>query len=602
MITEQENRRPELEALPIEDYGLIGDCRSAALVGRNGSVDWLCWPHFDSDACFAALLGTADNGRWLLAPKRAPSASRRRYLDDTMILETLFEDYEGTVAIIDFMPIGGKTCSLLRRVEGRSGRVAMNMHLAVRFGYGSSVPWVTSFPDGKGLQAVAGPDRVVLRSGVDVRGAEEATVADFTVHAGEVVDFELTWSRSHLDPPTAVDVDRELAATKQFWDQWSARCTCQGKHLALVKRSLLTLKSLSFTPSGAIVAAPTTSLPEQLGGGRNWDYRYCWLRDATLTLLALMEGGYMDEAAAWRDWLSRAIAGSPEKLQIMYGIWGERRLIEWEASWLKGYQGASPVRIGNAAAGQLQLDVFGEVAGTLRMGRMRGLKQPEEGWAVQVTILKHLAEIWRDPDDGIWESRGERRHYTYSKVMAWVAFDSSIKDAEHFGLDGPLADWRRLRDEIHAEVCARAFDEKRDSFMQSYGSDTLDAVLLLMPLVGFISADDPRMIGTVAAIEEDLVVDGFVQRYRTEAGSDGLAPGEGVFLPCSFWLVRVYLRQGRMREARALFDRLVALCNDLGLLAEEYDTTNKRQVGNFPQAFSHIALVSAALALDGAIS
>ncbi|HEV2675609.1 MAG TPA: glycoside hydrolase family 15 protein [Aliidongia sp.] len=584
--------------LPIEDYALIGDCTTAALVGRNGAIDWLCWPRFDSSACFAALLGTSENGRWRIAPRAAEVAVRRRYRDGTMVLETLFETADGEVALIDFMPKGGANSSLVRLVEGRRGRVAMQMDLSIRFDYGISVPWVTQLNDKSGLSIIAGPNGVTLRTPVELKGEGMATVAEFVVGAGETVPFVMTYSPSHLPPPDPVDAQAALVSTERSWRDWSGRCTQDGPWRDAIQRSLLTLKALTFEVTGGIVAAPTTSLPEQLGGPRNWDYRFCWLRDATLTLMALMRGGYFEEAQAWRDWLHRSIAGAPDQLQIMYGIAGERQLLEWQVSWLPGYQGAAPVRVGNAAAGQVQLDVYGEVMGALHRSRENGLAAPPSAWDLQRTMIGHLETIWQQPDEGIWEVRGGRRQFTFSKIMAWVAMDRVIKDAETYGLDAPLEHWRVLRDQIHETVCREGFDAGQQSFTQSFGSPELDASLLLVSTVGFLPADDPRVQGTIAAIERNLLVDGFVLRYRTETAVDGLPPGEGVFLPCSFWLVGAYLQQGRRDEAKALFERLLALRNDVGLISEEYDPAAKRLVGNFPQAFTHVALVGAAFELS----
>ena len=589
-----ENEKP----LRIEDYALIGDCLTGALVGRNGSIDWLCWPRFDSDACFAALLGTSHNGRWRIAPVDASAKVSRFYRDCTMVLETVFDTAEGQVALVDFMPVGRAESSVVRRVEGRRGEVTMHMQMRLRFGYGATVPWVTRLDDG-GIKAVAGPDQVVLRAPVEMKGEDRSTVADFTVAAGDCVGFVLTRSPSHLHPALALDSATALQETEAFWREWSGRCTYQGAYRETVMRSLVTLKALTFAPTGGIVAALTTSLPEQLGGPRNWDYRFCWLRDATLTLVALMEGGYYDEAQAWREWLHRAVAGSPEDLQIMYGLAGERRLLEWTASWLPGYENSAPVRIGNAASEQLQLDIYGEVLGAASLARKGGLVEHASAWSMQSLFIEHLARIWDQPDDGIWEVRGGRRHFTHSKVMAWLAVHRSVRDAEKYGLEAPLDRWRALRDRMHAEICEKGFDPDLNSFTQSFGSKQLDASLLLIPMVGFLPIDDPRVKGTIAAIERSLVVNGFVLRYRTESGADGLPPGEGAFLPCSFWLADVYGMQGRTDEAVALFERLIGLANDVGLLAEEYDPRVKRQVGNFPQAFSHLALINSVLNMHG---
>jgi GH15 family glucan-1,4-alpha-glucosidase len=584
---------------PIEDYAIIGDCRSGALVGSGGSIDWLCWPRFDSGACFAALLGTSRHGRWLIAAANARARTSRRYRGDTLVLETMFETDAGAVAIVDFMPIGGENSSLVRLVEGRRGRLSMNMELIIRFDYGAATPWVTQLEGGGGLSAVAGPNRAVLHTAVELVGRDKATHAGFEVAAGERVSFALTWGPSDQPAPPPFDTSAALARTEAHWQEWSGRCQYAGEWRAPVLRSLLTLKALTFAQTGGIVAALTTSLPEQLGGTRNWDYRYCWLRDATLTLIALMEGGYYDEARAWRQWLQRAIAGSAEELQIMYGLAGERLLVEWTPEWLPGYQGAAPVRIGNGAAGQLQLDVYGEVVSALHHARAKEITPPQAAWPVGLELIEHLESIWQDPDDGIWEVRGGRRQFTHSKVMAWVAMDRVIRDVEHFGLSAPVDRWRGVRDRIHAEVCARGFDAERNTFTQSYGSPDLDASLLLIPQTGFLPIDDPRITGTIAAIERELLVDGFVLRYRTEHGGDGLPPGEGAFLPCSFWLVDAYALQGRTAEAHALFERLLGLANDVGLLSEEYDTRARRLVGNFPQAFSHLALIGSALNIHG---
>jgi glucoamylase len=583
---------------PIEDYALIGDCATAALVSRRGSIDWLCWPRFDGSACFAALLGRPEHGRWQIAPEARDARVGRAYRDGSVVLETVFETAEGSVAVIDFMPPLASNSSVVRIVEGRSGRVAMDMTLGLRFDYGISVPWVERLEDGSGLRAIVGPDMVVLRTDVALRGENMTTRSAFTVRTGDRVGFVLTHSPSHLPPPPAIDPFEALNRTEAFWSQWIGRCTYRGAHAPAVHRSLITLKALTYAPTGGIVAAPTTSLPEQLGGERNWDYRFCWLRDATLTLLALVHAGYGDEARDWREWLHRAIAGSPEQLQIMYGLGGERRLSEWEVPWLPGYQGARPVRIGNAAAGQLQLDVYGEVADALFQSHKRGLVAPEGIWSLQRTLIEHLETIWSEADEGIWEVRGGRQHFTFSKVMAWVALDRAIRSVEEWNLEAPLERWRALRAEMHEVICARGFDAGRNSFVQTFGGTALDASLLLLPLVGFLPSDDPRILGTVAAVERDLMHDGLVLRYRTEGSVDGLPPGEGVFLACSFWLADNMILQGRHDEARALFERLLALRNDVGLLSEEYDPRARRLVGNFPQAFSHIGLIGTALNLE----
>jgi GH15 family glucan-1,4-alpha-glucosidase len=591
---------PRDEPLPIEDYALIANCSTAALVGRDGAIDWLCVPRFDSAACFAALLGGSGNGSWLVAPSNAVSGVRRRYLDGTMVLETLFTTPEGEVALIDAIILDNPDTHIVRRVEGRSGRVPMRLHIKLRFDYGFTTPWVTQAEDETGIIAIAGPDVMALRGPVELHGEAMATVGAFEITAGESATFVLAHGASHLPAPAPIDGDAALAATLEWWRAWTAKCQYDGPWKDAVQRSMLVLKALTYGLTGGIVAAPTTSLPEQLGGVRNWDYRYCWLRDATLTLMALMSGGYYDEAQAWRDWLHRSVAGNADELQIMYGVAGERHLLEWEATWLAGYQGARPVRVGNAAAEQLQLDVYGEVMHALHLARGNGLAAPPSAWALQVNLIEHLERIWNQPDEGIWEVRGGRRHFVHSKVMAWVAFDRSLRDMDQYDLPGPRERWEAVRDAIHADICEHGFDAELNSFVQSYGSRELDASLLAIPMVGFLPPDDPRISGTIEAIERGLCVDGFVLRYRTEAGTDGLPPGEGAFLPCSFWLADNYARQGRVEEATALFENLLALRNDVGLLAEQYDPRTKRQLGNFPQAFSHLALVNTALRLRDA--
>ncbi|MFZ1102039.1 MAG: glycoside hydrolase family 15 protein [Hyphomicrobiaceae bacterium] len=585
----------------IEDYALIGDCETAALVSRNGSVDWLCWPRFDSAACFAALLGDASNGRWQIAPAAASGAATnvrvtRRYRHDTLILETEFSTSDDSAAaLIDFMLLrqGRISSHLVRLVVGIRGTVPMRTELIVRFGYGSRIPWVTR-SDAGGLQAIAGPDLMVLRTPVELRGEGFTTVGDFTVSAGQQVPFVLSYGQSHLPLPEPVDAIAALRSTQEFWQSWAGSRRTTERPDGIVTRSLITLKALTYAPTGGIVAAPTTSLPEQLGGQRNWDYRFCWLRDATLTLLALMNAGYHEEARAWRDWLLRAAAGSPSDIQIMYGVAGERWLAEREVPWLGGYEGSKPVRIGNAAAGQLQLDVFGEVADALHHARAAGLQHLSAAWDFQLALLAHLETMWRSPDQGLWEVRGGPRHFTHSKVMAWVAFDRGIKAVEAFGLEGPVDRWRRIRAEIHEEVCRRAFSPGLGAFAQAYESDQLDASALLIPQVGFLPPDDARVLGTIKAVEQKLLRGGLVLRYDTGATDDGLPPGEGAFIPCSFWLADAYVLTGRLADAQRLFERLVGLCNDVGLLAEEYDSGAQRAVGNFPQAFSHIALVNTA--------
>ncbi len=576
----------------IEDYAIIGDCETVALVNRSGSIDWLCWPHFGSAACFAALIGTAENGHWSLAPKEAAPGTRR-YLDHTLVLETRFETPEGIVALVDFMPLRGRNSDLVRIVRGIRGKVDMTMELALRFDYGRTVPWVSRLDDG-GLRAIAGPDMVVLHTTAETRGENLKTVSEFTVHEGETVAFVLTYGPSYEDLPQPVDPESALQETIRFWQDWTGRANLTGEYADAVERSLITLKALTYAQTGGIVAAPTTSLPEKLGGERNWDYRYCWLRDATFSLLALMNAGYFEEAGAWRDWLLRAAAGSPDQAQIMYGIRGERQLMEWEADWLCGYEGSRPVRVGNAAAGQLQLDVYGEVADALMHCHLGGMPPTETGFALQRSLTDHLATIWDQPDQGIWEVRGEPQQFTYSKVMAWVAFDRAIKTAEKAGLRGSVDQWQKTRDQIHHDVCTNAFDTQLGSFTQAYGSKELDASLLLMPLVGFLPWTDPRVRGTIAAIETHLMRDGFVMRYRTESTDDGLPAGEGAFLACSFWMVSALKMLDRNDDAKRMFDRLLALRNDVGLLAEEYDPKEQRQLGNFPQALSHISLINAA--------
>jgi GH15 family glucan-1,4-alpha-glucosidase len=581
----------------IEDYALIGDCGSAALVGRDGSIDWLCLPRFDSPACFAALLGEPGHGRWLICPVEPPARSERRYLDGSLILATTFETVEGVVELVDFMRPRRRLPHLVRLVRGLRGRVAMCTEFILRFDYGAVVPWVERLSEG-GVTAIGGPERVVLRTPAPLRGEDLKTVGEFTVGAGETIPFVLSYGPSHQPLPPAADPARALHDTEVFWRRWSDRCASAGPWTEVVKRSLVVLKGLTYAQTGGIVAAPTTSLPEQLGGVRNWDYRYCWLRDATFTLLALMHAGYYDEARTWRDWLFRAVAGSPEQLQIMYGLGGERRLTEWEVPWLPGFEGSRPVRIGNAAVNQTQLDIYGEVLDALYHAHSHGLPPNQHGDAIGQVLLEHLAKIWDQPDEGIWEVRGPRRHFTHSKVMVWVAFDRAIKIGEQRANSGrTLEHWRQVRDKIHEDVCRKAYDPDLGSFVQAYESKALDASLLLLPLVGFLPPTDPRIIGTVRAIEQRLMADGFVCRYDTGEVVDGLPPGEGAFLACSFWLADNFILQGRITEARELFERLVALCNDVGLLAEEYDPRLGRQLGNFPQAFSHVALVNTAFNL-----
>jgi GH15 family glucan-1,4-alpha-glucosidase len=575
----------------IEDYGLIGDCETAALVGRDGSIDWLCWPAFDSDACFAALLGTRKNGRWLIAPTEDVTQISRRYWDNTLILETRFETANGTVAVIDFMPPRGKASDIVRLVRGVAGKVKLRMELVIRFGFGADIPWVKRTEDGA-LLAICGQDMTVLRTPVETRGEDMTTLAEFEVGEGEVIPFVLSYGPSHLPLPKPINPAQALQDTEGFWIDWCSRCTYQGESRDLVMRSLITLKALTYAPTGGIVAAPTTSLPEKLGGARNWDYRFCWLRDATFTLLALMNSGYTEEASAWHNWLLRAVAGAPANMQIMYGIMGQRRLLEWEAGWLPGYEGAQPVRVGNAAHAQLQLDVYGELIDVFHQSRMAELKLDDGTWDIECTVLEHLADVWNQPDHGIWERRGDGRHYVSSKVLTWVAFDRGIKSAERFGFKAPLEKWRSLRDTIHRDVCEKGFDAAQNSFVESYGSHLLDASILLLPSVGFLPASDPRVRGTLAAIETHMMRDGFVLRHDPRDISDERQPIEGAFLACSLWLADAFVLAGEIDKAQALFDRVVAVANDLGLLAEEFDSVAGRQTGNFPQALTHIALIN----------
>ncbi|MFE0653354.1 glycoside hydrolase family 15 protein [Streptomyces sp. NPDC059534] len=583
----------------IDDYALIGDLQTAALVGRDGSVDWLCLPRFDSAACFAAILGDENNGHWRIAPKGATTCASRRYAEDSLVLETYWETRTGTVRVVDFMPQRDRSPDLMRIVEGVSGTVEMNAVLRLRFDYGSIVPWVRRSDDHR--VAIAGPDSVWLRSEPHVKtwGQQFATCSSFTVTAGEKVAFVLTWHPSHEPRPALVDPHEALEQTLADWREWTARCTYEGPHREAVVRSLITLKALTYAPTGGIVAAPTTSLPEELGGVRNWDYRACWLRDSSLTLGALLAAGYVEEAAAWRDWLLRSVAGDPADLQIMYGPAGERRLPETTLPWLRGYADSAPVRTGNAAVDQFQLDVYGEVMDSLHRAREAGIPAERHAWNLQLSLLGFLESTWREPDEGLWEVRGPRRHFTHSKVMAWVAADRAVRTLEaDRSLPGDAARWRAMRDEIHAQVCARAYDPVRNTFTQSYGSRELDAATLLIPQVGFLPPDDPRVVGTVDAVRAELMHGGFVRRYSVDSGTvDGLPGQEGTFLVCSFWLADALRLTGRTAEARALFERLVALRSDVGLLAEEYDPVAGRQLGNFPQAFSHIGLVGTAFAL-----
>jgi GH15 family glucan-1,4-alpha-glucosidase len=578
----------------IEDYALIGDLQTAALVERGGSIDWLCVPRFDSGACFAALLGEPANGRWLVAPKAGGTTSRR-YREDTLVLETTWENEEGAVRVVDFMPPRGATPNVVRIVEGVRGRVEMQSELVVRFDYGHIVPWLRRI-DGARV-ATAGPDAVCFRTEAKTRGENMRTHSTFAIEAGERMPFVLTWFPSHEDTPAPIDAGRALDDTEAFWREWvgSSAVEMPDEWRGVLVQSLMVLKALIYEPTGGIVAAPTTSLPESIGGPRNWDYRYCWLRDATLTLLALFQAGHADEATAWRRWLVRAVAGDPADIQIMYGVGGERRLAELELPWLAGYEGSAPVRVGNAASEQLQIDVFGELLDALYQARVHGLGGDRSSWELARVLLDYLERVWCEPDNGIWEIRGPRLHFVHSKVMAWVAFDRAVRAVEEYGNEGPAEHWRAIRDEIHADVCARGYDAELGSFTQSYGSKELDASLLLIPLVGFLPVSDPRVRGTVEAVERGLTARGFVLRYRTaDSGVDGLPAGEGVFLPCSFWLVDCLELLGRHDDAVALFERLIALANDVGLLSEEYDPSAQRLLGNFPQAFTHLALLNSA--------
>ncbi len=585
-------------SMRLEDYALIGDCETAALVGRDGSIDWLCLPRFDGDACFASLVGNPDNGRWLLSPKARCRAARRRYRDDTLVLETSYETDSGAVAVVDFMPVRTELPVLVRIVEGTRGRVPMHMQFILRFGYGSVVPWVQGVE--RGIRAIGGADGVLLEADVELHGEGKTTVADFTVSAGQTVAFVMTWFSSYRAPAALKDAGLMRDETERWWRDWSARSTYQGPWRDAVVRSLITLKALTHAPTGGIVAAPTTSLPEHLGGGRNWDYRYCWLRDATFTLLALLGAGYVEEAAAWREWLLRAVAGSPSELQIAYGVRGERRLPELTLDWLAGYEDSRPVRIGNAATQQFQLDVYGEVLDAMFQCRANGLEPEAVAWNLERAIVGFVESAWSEPDEGIWEIRGPRQHFTHSKVMAWVALDRAVKSVQRFGLEGPLPRWQALKAKIHDEVCHQGYSRELGSFVQYCGGRELDAALLMIPLVGFLPADDPRVRGTLAAIERHLMADGFLLRYAPSNPTDGLPPGEGAFLPCTFWLADNYVLAGKRAAAEQIFERLLSLRNDVGLLSEEYDPHAKRLVGNFPQALSHIALINTATNLSHA--
>jgi GH15 family glucan-1,4-alpha-glucosidase len=582
--------------LPIEHYALIGDCHTAALVGNDGSMDWLCFPRFDSAACFAALLGGPEHGRWLVTPTGRVKSVRRSYLNDSLILQTDFHTQRGSVRVIDFMPVSDDRWDVVRIVQGLTGRVRMRMELIVRFDYGSIVPWVRRSRDG--LLITAGPDTLEFASSIAVEGENMKTVAEFSVSKGKSESFVLNYRPTYFASRPTVNAAKALKKSAALWHRWSARALHKGRWRGPVLRSLITLKALTYKPTGGLVAAPTTSLPEQQGGVRNWDYRYCWLRDATFTLNALLLAGYKMEATAWREWLLNAIAGSPQDLQIVYGVTGVRRLDEVELPWLPGYQGSKPVRIGNAASRQFQLDVYGEVMDSLHLARAADLEPHPEAWALQLALLKFLESHWNTPDEGLWEMRGARRHFTHSKIMAWVAFDRAIKDAEKEGLDGPIDTWRELRETIHAQVCEMGYDAGNNTFVQSYESKFLDASLLLIPQVGFLPADDARVVGTIAAIERHLLVDGLVLRYSTATNVDALPAGEGTFLACSFWLADSYVLTGRRLEAEELFERLLALGNDVGLFAEEYDPRGRRMLGNFPQALTHMALINTARLLS----
>ena len=584
----------------IEDHALIGDCHSAALVGRDGTIDWLCLPRFDSPACFAALLGTRDNGLWRIAPAGAVSRTTRRYRGDTMVLETLFETSDGAVALIDFMTVEPST--VVRIVEGRRGAVPCRFDLVLRFDYGITIPWVTRLKTGHGIRAISGPEQVVVRAGVPLHAKGLSTAAEFIVQQGQRVHFSLSHAPSHLALPGAQDPDVALTEAEARWSTWSDRCTYQGRWRAPVRRSLLTLKALSHRPTGGMVAAPTTSLPERIGGTRNWDYRFCWPRDASFALLALTNNGHHAEASEWTNWLRRAVAGAPSQLQALYGLAGERWIAEREVPWLAGYEASRPVRVGNAAMAQRQLDVFGEIELTLHREVELGFATPDAHWGLRRTLIEHLETIWREPDEGIWEVRGGVRQFTLSKAMAWVALDRAIRSAEAYALPAPLERWRQARAEIFAVVCARGYNGSIGAFTQTLDGTTLDASLLLLPLIGFLPPDDDRIKGTVAAIGRELMADGLIKRYHTHETADGLPPGEAVFLACGFWYASNLALQGRREEAAALFERLLGLCNDVGLLAEEYDPVAGRQLGNFPQAFSHLALIGTALVLDGVVN
>jgi GH15 family glucan-1,4-alpha-glucosidase len=583
----------------IEDYALIGDCQTAALVDKSGSIDWLCWPAFSSEACFAKLLGTDENGFWKIAPCGGEWKTTRKYREHTLIVESVFEGADGAVRLTDFMPVRGKYSDVVRVVEGIRGTVQMQMELCLRFDYGRTVPWVTRVDDG--VRAIAGPNLAILRSSVETRGENLKTMAEFAVRGGERQWFVLTYGQSHEEDPEPIDHEQAFKDTEAFWLEWAGKLNYEGKYRDIVERSLITLKAMTYLPTGGVVSAVTTSLPECIGGLRNWDYRYCWLRDTTFTLLALSNAGYYDEAVAWQDWLLRALAGSPDQVQIMYGLRGERQLQEWEIEWLPGYEESRPVRIGNAASMQVQLDIYGEMLDSFFHAQHKMGRHTEDDFRVLVLLLDHLETIWQEPDEGIWETRGGPQQFTYSKMMAWVAFDRAVMLAEQMNYEAPLEKWKAIRDTLHQQICERGFSAKKDSFVQAYGSEELDASLLLMPLVGFLPGDDPRVRSTVEAIRRELMRDGLVLRYDTSRTQDGLPPGEGVFLACSFWMVSSLKVVGREEEAVKLFEHLLSLTNDLGLLSEEYDPRGKRLVGNYPQSFSHIALVNAAYDLEDGV-
>ena len=583
-------------AAKIEDYALIGDCQTAALVDNAGSIDWLCWPMFSSEACFTKLLGTDENGFWRIAPADGAWTTRRKYREHTLIVETVFESADYAVRLTDFMPVRGKNSDVVRIVEGIRGTVRMCMDLCLRFDYGRSVPWVTRIGDG--VRAISGPNLVVLHTNIPTRGENLKTIAEFSIAEGERAWFTLTYGLSHMDDPDPIDAEQAFHDTESFWRKWAAQLRCGREYREIVERSLITLKAMTYLPTGGIVAAVTTSLPESIGGVRNWDYRYCWLRDTTFTLLALANGGFHEEAVAWQDWLLRALGGSPDQVQIMYGLRGERQLQEWIVDWLPGYEGSSPVRIGNAAAKQVQLDIYGEMIDSFFHAQHKMGRHTENDFRVLVLLLEHLEKIWHEPDEGIWETRGGAQQFTYSKLMAWVAFDRAVLLSEQLGYAAPIGHWKAIRDEIHRQICEQGFNAKKNSFVQVYGGDELDAALLLLPLIGFLPGSDPRVKGTVDAIRRELMRDGLVLRYNTSKVDDGLPPGEGVFLACSFWMVSALKAVGLKKEAVSLFEHLLKLKNDVGLLSEEYDPKAKRLVGNFPQAFSHIALVNAAFDLE----